>query len=62
MSAKSARTDPGRHDRSGLCGFALNVGPEQFDQLGNERTAHAAASCADAQRALRGWRARLVQA
>jgi len=31
MSAKSARTDPAWHDRSGPCGFAPNVGRVQFD-------------------------------
>jgi len=35
MSAKSARTELGRHDRSVPCGFALNVCRVQLDQCGN---------------------------
>ena len=42
MFAKSARTDPGRHDRSVPCGFALNVGRVQLGQLGNWVTARCA--------------------
>jgi hypothetical protein len=50
MSAKSARTDPGSHDRSVPCGAALNVGPCQFGTLGNWSpcAARARAGAADA--------------